>query len=418
MKIDYDKIKICWDSFNAAHQPVLSESKYMQIVKQISSIIDFSNGFYPQILFPKKLISFISSTFESTNKEQWGDLFWKDLCYLAKDLKGYDFDIKDINVPYPYEPRRPKKRTIEKTKEITVEKYNVGRIAILVALFFAVPIIGTIAMGGVDGGIFISLWFLPLFFYVFNKGKLFTPRREKKTIRISKKEFEKLEKEAEKEYSEAMSRYELNMKSFKQNYADYNKAIRERDNQIVERDKFVKQHFDDILIKGLHVFLRGSDYSSIKRLTDPPQRGRSENLLFESLMERLKGKGVKIDIGMYNYAPDIVLFLPNHMLIDIEIDEPYSYNGKKETHYIGCGDEKRNYYFQSKNWFVLRFSEEQIIKHLDICVMIILALALFITRNDPKYLEDILTLCDKYKSKRWSKEEARLMAIKNYRDTY
>ncbi len=70
------------------------------------------------------------------------------------------------------------------------------------------------------------------------------------------------------------------------------------------------------------------------------------------------------------------------MPIDIEIDEPYEYKTKKEIHYIGCGDEDRNKYFISNNWFVIRFTENQIKNHLAECVDIVKAFVHFIDYGD------------------------------------
>lgn len=100
-------------------------------------------------------------------------------------------------------------------------------------------------------------------------------------------------------------------------------------------------------------------YPQFKDCENPPQRGKSEDILFYSLMKELPSY-VKMDKVLGSYAPDLIIHNGCSSPIDLEIDEPYELRTKKEIHYIGCGDEGRNNFFTSNNWFVLRFSENQI----------------------------------------------------------
>lgn len=444
MRFNYDAVKNSWEVFNKAYMPELSESEYMSFIEDVASVVDFSDKYYPQILFPKSFLDLISCRFETVTKnplktrikiislesiienhsesdiEKDDSITWEKLCLLAENIKGYNFNLKRNAVSYPIKPSCPTKRMIAKYKVECVEKYNIGCATYVI---FIISII-TISLVAVSDSIFTAIWLaifccpaLSLVFYISSRNGSY-----KKNVRVkrSQKEIEELEKKAEEEYSKAMSKYKIDIKHYELDRRIYDEYTIERNKERGSRDKFVIEHIDEILFNRIQSF-NDSDYSSLERLTDPPQRGRSENLLFEALMERFNGKGVKIDMGIDNYAPDLVFIFRNEQrtcFFDIEIDEPYSYIGKKETHYKGCADVKRNISFQNRNWFVIRFSEEQIVNNLDSCVEFFVSVLRFVNKLDSECIKDVRSNLDKLQYKRWSKEEARLMAIRNHRDTY
>lgn len=155
-------------------------------------------------------------------------------------------------------------------------------------------------------------------------------------------------------------------------------------------------------------------YPQLKDCENPPQRGKSEDMLFYSLMKELPSY-VKMDKVLGNYTPDLILHNGCSCPIDLEIDEPYELRTKKEIHYIGCGDEERNNFFTSNDWFVLRFSENQIKSHLNECLKIVKALVYFTEWGDTSQLREIEDILNKIKEPRWTKEQARMLAIDNYR---
>ncbi|TEB40545.1 hypothetical protein D0809_30065, partial [Flavobacterium circumlabens] len=77
-----------------------------------------------------------------------------------------------------------------------------------------------------------------------------------------------------------------------------------------------------------------------------------------------------IDNGWkYPYQPDFILYYQKYNLcIDIEIDEPYAMGSKKPIHF---DDDKRNKFFLSKGWHIIRFAEEQICRYPDLCCKMI-----------------------------------------------
>lgn len=77
------------------------------------------------------------------------------------------------------------------------------------------------------------------------------------------------------------------------------------------------------------------------------------------------------------YEPDIAIVYTKNSLnvrIDIEIDEPYAAITNTPTHYIGCGDEKRDTNLNSLGWIVIRFSEKQIYQQPNSCIKLVFEL--------------------------------------------
>jgi len=175
---------------------------------------------------------------------------------------------------------------------------------------------------------------------------------------------------------------------------------------IVDNIFFILNNFWRSKISALH---------KCNRADIRQKKGKSEDLLFIELFN-LYPDFIKIDMQLSGYYPDIVLNICDIVFIDIEIDEPYDLINKNELHYIGCNDEKRDEYFTNNNWFVLRFSERQILNNLVDCIALIKKLVDFIigkseyldfTESDEK--EGIIHI-------KWSKEEARMMKILNQRE--
>jgi hypothetical protein len=154
------------------------------------------------------------------------------------------------------------------------------------------------------------------------------------------------------------------------------------------------------------------------------REGSSESLLFTAL-EKLYPQYIKIDTKLDCFYPDLVLWV-NGIGIDIEIDEPYTFESgmTKEIHYVldyggnASIDKSRDDSFVGKNWFVLRFSEEQIITHLSECIEAIRAIVNFITYKNERYLSDYNRIATRLAKPRWTKERARAMAKTNARMNY
>lgn len=125
------------------------------------------------------------------------------------------------------------------------------------------------------------------------------------------------------------------------------------------------------------------------------------------------------------FEPDIFMkFNSNgtHFKIDIEIDEPYDLLTKKPIHYTQFrnkrgSDNARNRLFLNYGFIVIRFCEEQIVCESDSCVYY---LAQVLNSLGVETQIDVSKVSEKHltRKKRWSEQEAILMAKMGYREEY
>lgn len=153
-------------------------------------------------------------------------------------------------------------------------------------------------------------------------------------------------------------------------------------------------------------------------------RGWSETMFGDHLRQYFSGKihsGLIVRIPNFDhpYTPDFTYIDSSlNLYIDIELDEPYAYNTKEPTHYLGAWkDNNRNDYFLSKGWLVIRFSEEQVVRHPHSCCKTI-ASAIAEVLGDNSVLNQFATVPDLQKMRQWTQSEAEDMAASDYRDRY
>lgn len=110
------------------------------------------------------------------------------------------------------------------------------------------------------------------------------------------------------------------------------------------------------------------------------KRGRSEELLFNRLKQSQFAEYIFWgQHALGEFYPDILFINSNDSIfIDIEIDEPYSLDTKKEIHFIDYNATKyfdknsfRDNFFVNNGWTVIRFSEQQVMQDLEQCIIII-----------------------------------------------
>lgn len=154
------------------------------------------------------------------------------------------------------------------------------------------------------------------------------------------------------------------------------------------------------------------------------QVGFSEAKFYAYLTHYFKDKvkrGLTLNIPnfKYHYSPDFVYIdKAVNLYIDIEIDEPYAYNSKVPTHFIGASkDTNRNNFFLNRNWLVIRFSEEQVVRYPQSCCKAI-AKVIANVLGDNLYLSQFAMVVDLEPMKQWTESEALYMADRNYRQTY
>ena len=154
------------------------------------------------------------------------------------------------------------------------------------------------------------------------------------------------------------------------------------------------------------------------------QAGFSEAKFYAYLNHYFKDKvkrGLTLNIPNFkhHYSPDFVYIdRAVNLYIDIEIDEPYAFNSKVPTHFVGASkDANRNNFFLNKNWLVIRFSEEQVVRYPQSCCKAIAKVIANIL-GDNLYLSQFAMVADLEPMKQWTESEAVYMADRNYRQTY
>ncbi len=118
-----------------------------------------------------------------------------------------------------------------------------------------------------------------------------------------------------------------------------------------------------------------------------------------------------------DYEPDFIFKNREfNLLVDIEIDEPYSGRTRKPMHYIGSYGIDRDRYFNTNGWVTIRFAEEQIVRQPRACgkfiAQVIDSLIETNFADSFKQDEDLPTI------KQWTYDEAKKMAEEKYRESY
>jgi hypothetical protein len=135
----------------------------------------------------------------------------------------------------------------------------------------------------------------------------------------------------------------------------------------------------------------------------------SEAIFDNAVLEKHKGYLPKF--------PDLLLAdYENKVFIDIEIDEPYSFTTKQATHFIGTDDD-RNFEFLYNNWFVIRFTEEQVIRYPEKCCEFIINIKnkIVAKMSEPQAEFDVEF---QFRQTPWTKEEAFKLMAEKYREEY
>ncbi len=254
--------------------------------------------------------------------------------------------------------------------------------------------------------VFIILWLPALFILMYQFGKNTGGQTYYKKA-YTKEELALKEEARNKEYNEKFLKYNVSLKN-------YPTLLKQYENNKLEQQASIDKYSSEI---SAHI-LKSNMKSTVgyERTNSSPQRGSYENALFYELM-KMYPNYVKVDTKVGPYYPDIAISIKDEIFIDIEVDEPYVYTTKQETHYISSGDEKRNKFFIENNWFVIRFAECQLINDMDKCVSFVDGIIQFILTGDTQHIASATDIKESFLIKRWTKEEARMMAIENIRTT-
>lgn len=169
--------------------------------------------------------------------------------------------------------------------------------------------------------------------------------------------------------------------------------------------------------------------------TAQTKRGYAEVSFLNYLQKYFPGEiqtgiGIPCDFITNPYlTPDFVFSnSTSNLKIAIEIDEPYTLESREPIHYryvkkenlreeIISVDSYRNISFTLKGWFVLRFSEEQVIKQPDECCHFIADLVEAIT-GDKKYKKFFSKIKYPNPKNSWTLKHVIELHEKSYRENY
>lgn len=334
--------------------------------------------------------------------------------YLQDFLKTAKFlELKGDNWELPIHPFDPKDATVPSMQSIpteVTEKYTTRNWGCLIpfvvmAFLFTLPAF-FISPEDLGLALIVGVLWIPFILIMGHKLEVGKEETKYRTRRLSQIEIDELTNAAKTKYQQDLIYYRKLKEEFNNKLFEFNQRL---NSQAYLLDRYAKVIVSTIFKRLLIT------YPKLLNCDNPPQRGKSEDLLFYTLMKE-QPSYVKMDKSLGRYAPDLVIHNGCSCPIDIEVDEPYEIRTKKEIHFIGCGDEERNDYFSSNNWFVLRFSENQIKNNLNECVKIVKALIHFIDWGDTSQLFEIEYLLNSISEPRWTKEQARMLAIENFRN--
>ncbi len=237
----------------------------------------------------------------------------------------------------------------------------------------------------------------------------------------------------ESTYSELISKWKESINLINKKYSNdldtYQKILLpafEQDLHRYEIEKLRIQTINNLIVYRNKLFSeftkKSSNYNNHKSI-HKLSKGVTEDLFFKRLNKEIFLKSCVInvtpDIDIDNsYLPDITLVLNSGIKIDIEIDEPYIGSSGKPIHYLhNTKDYKRDSFFLSKGWIVIRFAEKQIIEDVDNCVAVIKNIEIALQNferplTEQNLIGDIVTL------KHWTEQEAHEMAFGRYRNRY
>lgn len=391
------------------------------IVDKIIDILNIEHtNSYPVILFPKSFKDLLHKKFINGKKQQNDGIYFEDLLYftIPDSRRGYTALPPHEKELYSYNqkpnPKKPQKREIPSTYTTTRTKPSTGCYGclsgitglILVPLFLF-KIESYIPSYFHDTVSIIVMIISCIFIIIFDLTREDDSFFEDEDIERKYSFFQKrrLRIKRDKQYEKELKIYHQSLAALPEEILKYNRIRKFQSDEIEAKRNTICYNITRRALCKSTKFIQ---------IFEGPQKGFSEDALFYILMKHIP-KQTFIDGKVGNFYPDIIVKTSNDICIDIEIDEPYEYKDRKEIHYIGCGDKERDRFFCDNNWFVVRFSEYQIINHATKCVDIILLLKELIEFGDCK--SDLLeTKVSDISMSFWTKEEARVMAIEKFRD--
>lgn len=235
----------------------------------------------------------------------------------------------------------------------------------------------------------------------------------------------KLRKSREDSYHREMKEYNLRIEESEKNYLSdlkkYKELLHEHNStvELIESPSAISKFRADKKLRYLSGALR-------PQLTQGLYNEGITEKWFYQFLKRYFGNYISNglvlkDIDWYGdairpYKPDFVFRIAETIYIDIEIDEPYMLHNCEPIHYVGS-DVVRDGFFIENQWIVIRFAEEQIVKEPENCCYFIAEKIFEFIEND-SFIKNMSTFQNPKPIKRWTEDEARVMAINRFRTSY
>lgn len=177
------------------------------------------------------------------------------------------------------------------------------------------------------------------------------------------------EKSLKRKYQESVEKYNTYQQTYQKKIIEW-----EEETNRIKNDQILIKEFRDRAISDL-----------FSRTVKPSrflisQKGFSEHD-FHLVLNKYFGSNILINKVIDDtrfdipYQPDFIYYdNKTNLHIDIEVDEPYTFDKGIPIHYFSNGssiDHFRDNYFLNANWIVIRFCEEQVVKYSAECCKLI-----------------------------------------------
>jgi len=149
----------------------------------------------------------------------------------------------------------------------------------------------------------------------------------------------------------------------------------------------------------------------------PIYRGKTEPYFLNFIYEHFfRSCEIKVNYCLRGYIPDIAIILKNGLIIDVEIDEPYTLYENKPIHHIGdIKGFERDSLFIKANWIIIRFAELQILQNPKGCIK---EIGLIMRKFGHKVHPIVYEYPDLTHFQRWTIKDATKMAEDRVRENY
>lgn len=188
------------------------------------------------------------------------------------------------------------------------------------------------------------------------------------------------------------------------NISEVQKYRQDKVKEILNRTKSAKIEWDS---------LKGKNETSFLKVLNNHFHGKVQTNRVIEIFQGYEGYSA--------FSPDFIFKDSTTMLhIDIEIDEPYTSGVGKPIHYINeksSIDSRRDSYFLSNGWVVIRFAEEQVVKFPDECCKVI-AETINQIIGDSTFLNKTWEFNNLPMIERWTYDMAKQMYQMNARERY